>query len=167
MNRQTLIIMRHAKSDWAQAQQTDHERPLAARGRRDSVKMARWLGSQELAPTGIKCSSAVRALETAQAVAKELGGLPIVREDSLYLADLNDLLAVVQRPVSSCWVLVGHNPGLESLVRFLDPGIDHRSSHRKLLPTAAIYAFNIVSDQETLSTGCGSLLCHQRPKLIT
>jgi len=167
MNLRTLIIMRHAKSDWGEAQLTDHERPLAARGRRDAVKMARWLGDQEFAPSAIKCSSALRAIETSVAVANELGGLPIIREDRLYLADLNELLAAVRRPVSACWLLVGHNPGLESLVRYFDPDIERRSRHRKLLPTAAIYAFNINGERERLAPGCGSLVCHQRPKLIT
>lgn len=166
MVNQCLIIMRHAKSDWAGGQQSDYDRPLAARGLRNAAAMAQWLGSQEFAPTCIKSSPAVRTSETARIVAKGLGGTPIIWESSLYLADLDDLLKIVAYPPSTCWLLVGHNPGLESLVRFCDPTIEGRIDHRKLLPAGALYAFSIDMDNEILSRGRGLLLCHQRPKLL-
>jgi phosphohistidine phosphatase len=165
MDQQNLIIMRHAKSDWGGGRQSDHERPLAPRGRRDAAKMGRWLRQQAFTPTCIKSSPAARASETARIVAEELGGLPIVWESSLYLADIDELLEVLRYPPSPCWLLVGHNPGLESLVRFCDPALARRVEYQKLLPTAAVYAFRIES-AATLGAGCGSLLCHQRPKLI-
>lgn len=166
MGHQNLIIMRHAKSDWAGRLQSDYDRPLAARGSRDAAKMARWLARQEFAPSCIKSSPAVRAAQTARIVAKELDGLPIIWESSLYLADLNVLLDIVRHPPSACWLLVGHNPGLESLLYFCDREVERRIKYRKLLPTAAAYAFNIDTGAKTLVAGCGSLLVHQRPKLL-
>jgi phosphohistidine phosphatase len=165
MARQNVIIMRHAKSDWGGGLQSDRDRPLAPRGRRDAEKMARWLRRQAFTPTCIKSSPAARAGETARIVAQELDGVPIVWENRLYLADLDDLLAVLRCPPSTCWLLVGHNPGLESLVHFCDPTIERRIKFQKLLPTAGVYAFSIDADA-TIAAGCGSLLCHQRPKLL-
>ncbi len=166
MVNQSLIIMRHAKSDWTGGQRSDYARPLASRGARNAAAMAQWLGQQEFAPTCIKSSPAVRAAETARIVAKELGGTPIIWESKLYLADLSDLLEIAAHPPSARWLLVGHNPGLESLVRFCDPEIEDRTAHGKLLPTGALYAFVIDTDNEKLSSGCGSLICHQRPKSL-
>ena len=166
MEHQKLIIMRHAKSDRSSTVQADYDRPLAARGRRDAAKMAHWLDRQAFAPSCIRSSPAVRAAETARIVAKELDGLPIIWESSLYLADLNELLEVVRRPPSACWLLVGHNPGLESLLYFCDRDVERRIKYRKLLPTAAAYAFSIETDANALVAGCGSLLVHQRPKRL-
>jgi phosphohistidine phosphatase SixA len=39
----TLIIVRHAKSSWANPDQTDFERPLNDRGNRDAPEMAKRL----------------------------------------------------------------------------------------------------------------------------
>ena len=35
MTERQLLLMRHAKSSWNNANMTDHERPLNARGQRD------------------------------------------------------------------------------------------------------------------------------------
>ncbi len=59
-----LIIMRHAKSDWANANLTDHDRPLNARGRRTAPLMAEHLAAQCVLPEVIVASTAVRVQET-------------------------------------------------------------------------------------------------------
>ncbi len=166
MSPQKLIIMRHGKSDWGAEERSDIERPLNARGRRDAAKMGVWLRDCDFAPTCVKSSIAQRATETAQIIAKELNGLPMICEDSLYLADLNGLLEVVGQPPAPTWILIGHNPGLELLLHFLDPQIENRIEFSKIMPTAAIYAFEIDMSDLVLSIGCGMLLCHQRPKQL-
>ena len=166
MSYQKLFIMRHGKSDWATLESSDAERPLNERGRRDVAKMAVWLRNSEFSPTCIKSSTARRATETAQIVAEELNGLQIIFEESLYLADLNELIEVVAQPPVSSWMLIGHNPGLESLLHFLDPEIENRIEFSKIMPTAAIYAFEIDMSDLVLSMGSGQLLYHQRPKRL-
>lgn len=156
--------MRHGKSDCRAGKRFDRDRPLSARGRQDVVKMGAWLRDSEFAPTYVKSSIARRATETGQIIAGELNGLPIIREETLYLADLKKLLEVVGRPPAPTWILIGHNPGLESLLYFLDPQIENRIEFSKILPTAAIYAFEINISDFVMSKGCGTLLCHQRPK---
>ena len=61
MSHQTLIVMRHAKSEWNAGPMADFDRPLAPRGQRDAVKMSRWLAGQPFAPGEIKSSTARRA----------------------------------------------------------------------------------------------------------
>lgn len=82
------------------------------------IGSARWLRQRSFAPTGIKISPRTRANETARIVAKELGELPVICASGLDLATLNELIELVRRPPSSRWVLLGHNPALESWVRF-------------------------------------------------
>lgn len=166
MSDQNLIIMRHGKSDWGRPQQVDFERPLNERGRRDVAKMARWLGQQAVAPICIKSSPAARASETARIIARALDGLPIIWDDCLYLADLSELLGIIAHPPGASWLLIGHNPGLESLVRFCDPEIERKVDFRKLLPTAAAYVIGLDTDVEHLAPGCGVLRSHQRPKML-
>jgi phosphohistidine phosphatase len=49
-NKCQLIIMRHAKSDWASGNESDFDRPLAKRGSKDANRMGSWLAEQDLSP---------------------------------------------------------------------------------------------------------------------
>ena len=50
MRDQTVIIMRHAKSDWDGSARADYMRPLSLRGERDARRMGAWLAEQPFAP---------------------------------------------------------------------------------------------------------------------
>ena len=97
---------------------TDHERPLAPRGMRDAPRIAELLRAEKLLPDLIIASTAVRAVDTAQLVQRELDGVELETNDLLYAASLDDLLDVMHElpDASRCVLLVGHNPGLEELV---------------------------------------------------
>jgi phosphohistidine phosphatase len=58
-----LVLLRHAKSDWAE-EGPDHERPLAKRGRKDAPVVGRWLGKSGYNPDAVICSTALRARQT-------------------------------------------------------------------------------------------------------
>lgn len=81
--------------------------------------MAQLLRDRGLDPDHILTSSAVRAQDTARAVAAELGYIgPFEVTRQLYLAEvktylsaMNDLPISVERPL-----IVGHNPGISELV---------------------------------------------------
>jgi phosphohistidine phosphatase len=130
----TLLLMRHAKSDRDDPSLPDHERPLNKRGRRDSPRMGRLLHDEHLLPDLLITSDAVRARETAQAVA-EAGGYErnIAASDRLYQADPDVYIEVLQRvPDSQERVMViGHNPVLQEVVEQL-------TAETADLPTAAI-----------------------------
>lgn len=117
MSGRTLILLRHAKSDWS-GPEPDIRRPLAARGRRQAPDAGRWLdvnvGRIDLAVV----SPATRAQQTWELAAAELLTTPpTVVDDRVYAASQRELLAVVQELPSDAdtVVLVGHNPGLEDL----------------------------------------------------
>jgi phosphohistidine phosphatase len=117
-----LLVLRHAKSSWADSSQDDWHRPLNERGQVEAPRVGDWLRERKLVPDLIISSDAVRARTTAQAVAKAAGyAREIVFEPALYLATpgaLLDVLNVLPDHLDTVMV-VGHNPGLEELVRQL------------------------------------------------
>jgi phosphohistidine phosphatase len=68
----TLFLIRHAKSSWDDTTLPDKDRPLNDRGRRDAPKMGERLAKRDVKPDLILSSPAVRALRTAEIIAKKL-----------------------------------------------------------------------------------------------
>lgn len=134
-----LLILRHAKSSWNDASLDDWERPLNDRGRRDAPRVGEWLRDHARQPDVIITSDAVRARTTAEAVAKAAGySREIVIEPSLYHATpkaVLDLLTAV-RDEAQTVLIVGHNPGLEELVRQL-------TGEHHVLATAALVELEV------------------------
>ena len=115
----TLLVLRHAKSSWADSALDDHERPLNDRGERQAPQVGEQLIQRRLVPDLIISSDAVRAHMTADAVARAAGHSGEIRLDrSLYLAAPDDILAVLRGADDNAGIVmvVGHNPGLEGLV---------------------------------------------------
>ncbi len=118
----TLLILRHAKSDWGNSHLQDHDRPLNDRGRYDAPRMGAWLRQKKLTPELIITSTAERALTTAELVAQACdfeGELRTTRE--FYLAGPPTYIEVLNGVPDSFErvMVVGHNPGMEELVAVL------------------------------------------------
>ena len=121
MPERTLILLRHAKSDWS-GDETDIARPLASRGRRQAPDAGRWLAANLDRVDLAIVSPAKRARSTWNLVAAELDVHPRKRiDDRVYTASDQELLAVVRELPDDIEtvVLVGHNPGIEDLASFL------------------------------------------------
>jgi len=131
----TLLLLRHAKSDWDDASLQDFDRPLAARGERDAPEMGKALRKrEETLPDLIVSSPAARAKATVKAVVKAAKvNTEIQYNEAIYGASSAELINLVNRlpDASSCAMLVGHNPGFEDLVGRLS------GSHERM-PTAAL-----------------------------
>ena len=135
----TLLILRHAKSSWKDPGQTDHDRPLNKRGRRDAPRIGPLLIERELVPRQIFCSSAVRAVTTAELVAESCG-FPrdqIQATSQLYLAAPATYIDHVRWHAEGAGpvMVVGHNPGLEALLHALT-GVDEHLSTAALAQVA-------------------------------
>ncbi len=137
-----LLLLRHAKSSWDHPSLSDHQRPLNSRGERDAPRMGRWICQQDLVPDLVICSSAMRAEQTARAIVMECDTTePLQVTDELYHAPARtylSLLAQVPDQFQSV-LMVGHNPGIESLVEWL-------SGDPTSMPTAALAHLQILSD---------------------
>ncbi|HSM10113.1 MAG TPA: hypothetical protein VK827_00890, partial [Lysobacter sp.] len=108
----------------------------APRGLRSVPEMGRRLARRGHGPELIVSSTAVRALSTARAVAREIGYREegIVESPDLYLASPDTIMAVIRRAPASAHTLmvIGHNPGLTELANMLgDVHIDN-------MPTAGM-----------------------------
>ncbi len=123
----TLLLMRHGKSSWKHPELADRERSLTKRGVKASQHMGEFIAHKELVPQRIISSSAVRALETARLLAQECQcGDNITAVDELYLAE-PDLYINYLRTLPDDLervMVVGHNPGLESLLQMLSGKIE-------------------------------------------
>jgi phosphohistidine phosphatase len=117
MDERTLILLRHAKSDWS-GNEADLARPLAKRGRRQAPDAGRWLATNIDGIDLAVVSPANRARSTWDLVAAELAAVPSTRiDDRVYAASEGELLVVLRELPDDLGtvVLVGHNPGIEDL----------------------------------------------------
>lgn len=149
----TLTLVRHAKSSWSDATLGDRKRPLNQRGKRDAPMMGQRLADYGVRPSLIISSPAKRAWSTAKIIAEALS-YPrefLQREDSLYLASLDDFLDVLvaQDQDFNSILVVGHNPGMTDFANFLSPGLTNN------LPTAGVVSVEIDQDHWNL---------YERPK---
>lgn len=165
-----LLILRHAKSDWDAGTSSDHERPLAKRGKRDAPRVGEWLYREGLVPDLVISSPARRAKQTAVKVCNSMDyKKKKIRWDAdVYDAEVPDLLRVLARcPGDARTVLlVGHNPGLEDLVRFLGGEEVDEPADGKLLPTATLARLEMPDAWSALDSGCAQLTSITRPRKL-
>ena len=117
----TLILLRHAKSDWSGGE-ADIDRPLAGRGRRQAAEAGRWLAAHVAGIDLAVVSPATRAKSTWEVVAGELDRPPeVLVDDRVYAASGEELLDVVRGLADGAGtvVLTGHNPGVEEVAELL------------------------------------------------
>jgi len=155
----TLILMRHAKSDWSKPGQNDHARSLNPRGRLAAVLMGAWLRETEHVPETALVSSATRTRETFARL-----GFKIEPDfqDALYHASPDDLLDAVRRaPDCKTLLVLGHNPGMEAAMGLMAGG------KRLSAPTCAtgVYALAIKTWRDA-TFDAGKMRAFETPKSL-
>lgn len=147
----TLYLVRHAKSDWNTGQ-TDFERPLNKRGRRDAPEMGRRLIQRGDLPEHIVCSTATRAQETLALL--DLGVENVIHEPRIYEASTGDLLEIIQHLADSVGsaMLIGHNPSMTWLASTLS------QMRIEGLPTCAIAQIELDTDRWAAAGACDAKL---------
>ena len=158
----TLILMRHAKSDWAQGT-PDRERPLNGRGRRAAALMGVWLAEEGLIPDAARVSSAVRTRETWDRLAAQWQHPPEARfEDGLYLCEPDAILAAVQAAQGERLLVLGHNPGMGRAMERIADELKHLDC-----VTAAVAVYRLpVASWRNADFGIGRLVQFQVPKSL-
>jgi phosphohistidine phosphatase len=159
----TLFVMRHAKSNWNDANLSDFERPLNERGLQAAPFMGELIHKNRFKIDSIVSSPANRAKQTA-ALVKEAARIKceIEYNEKIYEASAQRLLEIVSEfddRIESV-LFVGHNPGFENLVKIL-------TGKTESMPTAALAVIdlNIKSWKET-SAEKGALRNCIRPKEV-
>ena len=111
-----LVLVRHAKAEPG-GEGADHDRRLTERGLRDAAEAGRWLATVVPRVDEVWCSSAVRAVQTWDAIASSIAAPAPSVERELYLAGARDLVGRLERvPAGRTVLLVGHNPTAEQLL---------------------------------------------------
>ncbi|MET0392307.1 MAG: histidine phosphatase family protein [Chitinophagaceae bacterium] len=148
----TLLLIRHAKSDWDDPSLRDFDRPLNERGKQDAPRMARRLLDKKIAVDAFISSPAKRARKTAEFFAKAFGREKedILFFESLYLAPAPVFFEVINGISDDydCIAVFSHNDGITDFANMLtDARIDN-------IPTCGIFA--IKSDTKTWKDFDGS-----------
>ncbi len=131
-----LYLMRHGIAADAPGQ-PDAERPLTEEGREKTRAVARALASLEVSPEHVLSSPLVRAVQTAEIVAKELGGR---RRTSAALTPGSPperLLDEVVRLEADSALCVGHAPLLDQILA-LALGVEHPVTELKKAAVACL-----------------------------
>lgn len=132
-----LILTRHAKSDWDNPLDTDHQRPLSARGQHAAPLIGQWLAQNGFAPQQALVSDATRTRQTWGLISTALAdGIDAQFLPALYLAGPDFLLRVLQSAQAKNVILIAHNPGIaEFAAQLVAQRPDHAQFSR--YPTCA------------------------------
>jgi phosphohistidine phosphatase len=144
MTSKLLVLLRHAKSSWADPDLADHDRPLNARGRDAAALVGRRLGQEGPHPDLVLCSSAVRTRQTLEGLALPKR-VEVVIEERLYGATAGSLLTRIRQvpPGHRTVLVIAHNPGIEDLARVLD---SNGLTGVEKFPTAAMAVLRFAID---------------------
>ncbi|WP_424214447.1 SixA phosphatase family protein [Streptomyces sp. BI20] len=157
-----IVLLRHAKADWGQ--ETDHERPLADRGRKDAPVVGRRLAGLGFDLDLAVCSTAARTRETWKLAVAELATRPrTVYEERVYEASLGELIAVLNETPDGVenLLLVGHNPGIHALADALAgeaEGDALARMNRSGYPTSGLAVLTFTGTWKSVEHGVGTLV---------
>jgi phosphohistidine phosphatase len=157
----TLFILRHAKSSWDDASLADFDRPLNKRGLEAALLVGETIRKNKFQIDSIICSPAKRAEQTAVLVKDTAQIETDIRfDDGIYEASPHRLLEIASElddKIKSA-MLVGHNPGLEGLLKMLTQEVE-------VMPTAALAVVDLKIDSwKEIHIDCCSLRTLIRPK---
>ena len=141
----TVILVRHAKSDWGNPSLSDFERPLNERGKKDAPVMAARLKEKKIKLDAIIASPAKRAAKTAKCFAEVFGIKKdkIDFKEKLYLAEPSAFYDVIENADKKydCIAVFSHNFGITDFANMLtNTRIDN-------IPTCGVFAVKVNCDK--------------------
>jgi phosphohistidine phosphatase len=146
-----LLLLRHAKAERAQPDDSDLARTLIERGRKDAAKIGAYIAGHGLIPERVLISTAARSQATWKYAAAALRPAPAAMTvERLYNATPHGILAVVKDTPAAIQSLlvVGHNPGLHELAEMLIASgeVEARERLREKLPTSGLAIIDFAFD---------------------
>jgi phosphohistidine phosphatase len=139
-----LLLLRHAKSSWADPGMANRDRPLAPRGRRAAERMAGVIAARaDLSPDRILCSPTRRTRETLAPLSSHIGDASrALFLDELYEPAAGDYRHVVASHGGSSrhLLVIGHNPAIQATALSLVGSADDKTALQiaAKFPTAAL-----------------------------
>jgi phosphohistidine phosphatase len=166
----TLHLLRHAKSSWKDPGLDDHDRPLSKRGRETARAIAAYLRQAKIVPDLVICSTAVRARQTLDPIAKAIKQPKVILEREIYeVAQEKIWKHLWKLPESAdCVLLIGHNPGLHDLALALaDADLGELVPPRGgKFPTGAMASFRFDGAWKALRPHSAMLFSYTTPKAM-
>ncbi len=161
----TITLMRHAKSSWDDALQSDRSRPIIQKGIERTHKMIEHLKKEGFSPDFVLTSPAVRAMETAQMMADAFGieNEYFREEPGIYTADPDDFYDFCFDLPEPCFhvLIVGHNPAISMFAHKFPDSITH------YLPTSGMVSIEFKADNwESLPVSTHKVKFVLFPKMI-
>ncbi|UXI68471.1 SixA phosphatase family protein [Tahibacter amnicola] len=153
-----LILLRHAHAEKARAGEADDERNLSLTGEAEAEAAAAWLKRRGARPARVLCSPSARTRQTLERVLAALEFSDTRFEPAIYDATAGTLMSLLDSHSDAEQVLlVGHNPGIETLVALLATG---QSGEFRGMPPAGIAWLEL---DGSLEPGAGSLKAFWSP----
>lgn len=155
-----LYLLRHAKAGWAEPGMRDFDRPLEPTGRTDADSIGAAMRARAYIPDLVLCSSAKRARETLDWVARHTGSGRVVFSDSLYSTDAAGYVDFIREAADADSVLlVGHNPMMEDVATALSGDGDEHARHtlHHGFPTSALAVIRFAGELSETAPGKGYL----------
>jgi len=151
-----LILLRHAHAEPAARNQDDIDRPLSPRGVAEAEGAGAWLKTHPTLPARILCSPSRRTRDTLQ---HALGKVEAAFEPRIYEATAGELVALIDehRDVEHL-LLVGHNPGFETLAALLTTG---QSGDFRGIPPGGVVWIDL--EEGMIEPGAGKLKAFWAP----
>ncbi|MEE1743444.1 MULTISPECIES: histidine phosphatase family protein [unclassified Streptomyces] len=162
-----IVLLRHAKAEWSQ--DSDHERPLAERGRKDAPVAGRRLVDSGIDLDLALCSTAARTRETWKLAVHEMPHRPrTVYEERLYEASLGELIALINETPDDVrdLLVIGHNPGMHAVADALSESAEGDTLARMTrggFPTAAFAVVEFTGSWKGVEHGVGKLVEYWTP----
>jgi phosphohistidine phosphatase len=123
-----ILILRHSRAEDAGPGMSDADRKLTKKGYEEMEAVAHWIASQRMPIDLIASSPLVRAMETAEIVAKAFNARDrVVTWKMLAPGGNPDIVCrqISRHPDYTSILLVGHEPLLSSLISRIIAGDDH------------------------------------------
>jgi len=163
-----LTLLRHAKSTWDDPVARDFDRPLNRRGRKAARAVGAEMRRLGLEFDAVVASPAVRVKETIADVEQGYGRpLGAEFDKRVYLATTDVLVEIVRGTDDAVerLLLVGHNPGLESLAIEFTGGSALRDEVATKYPTGALAEIELpAAEWADVRSGTGRLTRFVRPR---
>lgn len=162
----TLILLRHAKSDYP-PDTTDHQRPLAARGTREAELAGDWLRANLPPIDLVLCSTASR---TRQTLTRTHVQAPVNFLDRLYDAAPGTVIREINQTGDDVTTLlvVGHEPAMSTVALGLAGAAGTDSAVAECIsakfPTSGIAVLSVDCGWADLAPGGAALVDFHVPR---
>ena len=152
MPQRHIILFRHANALADSTSGADIDRELSPLGLQQAEQSAVWIKQHLSDVPRILCSPAKRAQATAAALVKQYAHANVHLDSRIYEATPAILMRILDEDTHTPLVLIGHNPGFESLLALLSTG---QSSSVRGMGTAAVAW--LTAPRGNVSPGCAEL----------